>query len=153
MFTNIARRGIKVVSQQARQCSNIAAEMRRVPTYHPDYIDKSILVHYKHYPNVAAVPDRVDQHIMDRVNKISIFQKYLLTTYVQAKSMARVKFANIMIVGTLIGCAFTVYVAKSNSRQNSLVQENQRRHLMYTKGDTGSGVGRIGLVTRNQDDA
>ena len=68
------------MSQQARQCSNIAAEMRRVPTYHPDYIDKSILVHYKHYPNVAAVPDRVDQHIMDRVNKISMFQKYLLTT-------------------------------------------------------------------------
>jgi len=125
------------VSEQARPCSNIAAEMRRVPTYHPDYIDKSILVHYKHYPNVAAVPDRVDQHIMDR-----------------AKSMARVKFANIMILGTLIGCAFTVYIAKSNSRQNSLVQENQRRHLMYTKGDTGlgSGVGRIGLVTRNQED-
>ena len=55
--------------------------------------------------------------------------------------MARVNFANCMIVGTLIGCVFTVYIAKSNSRQNSLVQENQRRHLMYTKGDTGTGSG------------
>ena len=69
MFANIARRCIQVQSQQPRHCSNIAADMRRVPTYHPDYIDKSILilVHYKHYPSVAAVPDRVDQHVMDRV--------------------------------------------------------------------------------------
>ena len=68
--------------------------------------------------------------------------------------MARVKFANCMIVATLIGCAITVYVAKSNSRQNSLVQENQRRHLMYSKGDTGtgSGTGRLGLVTRSNDE-
>ena len=70
----------------------------------------------------------------------------------QAKSRARIKIANIMIAMTLVGAAFTIYFAKTNSRQNSLIEENQRRHLMYSKGETGSGTGRMGLITHSKDD-
>ena len=47
-----------------RFCSG---DIRNMPTYHPDWIDKKILVHYKHYPSVADVPDLVDQQTMNRV--------------------------------------------------------------------------------------
>ena len=56
-----------------------------------------------------------------------------------------------MIICTIIGAIMTVYFAKKNSRQNSLIEENQRRHLMYQKGETGSGA-RIGLVTNTRDE-
>jgi len=105
-----------------------------LPTYTPDYLDKMILVHYKHFPNVASVPKRVTQGLMN-----------------QAKSKARIKFANVMIVGTIFGCILTVVFAKTNSRQNSLVEENMKRHLMYKKGETG-GAGRLGLITSKGDE-
>ena len=65
--------------------------------------------------------------------------------------MARIKVANGMILCTIIGACITVYFAKKNSRQNSLIEENQRRHLMYQKGETGSGA-RIGLVTNTREE-
>ena len=65
--------------------------------------------------------------------------------------MARIKVANIMILTTLVCALITVIYAKKNSRQNSLIEENQRRHLMYQKGETGSGA-RIGLVTNTRDE-
>ena len=65
--------------------------------------------------------------------------------------MARIKFANLMILATILGAAMTVYFAKKNSRQNSLIEENNRRHLMYQKGETGSGA-RMGLVFNSKDD-
>ena len=42
-------------------------DIRNVPTYHPDFLDKKILVHFKHYPSIEAVPERVDQHVMNKV--------------------------------------------------------------------------------------
>ena len=65
--------------------------------------------------------------------------------------MARIKVANLMILFTLLGAALTVYYAKKNSRQNSLIEENQRRHAMYKKGETGSGA-RLGLVVNSKDE-
>ena len=65
--------------------------------------------------------------------------------------MARIKVANLMILSTLIAAAMTVYFAKKNSRQNSLIEENERRHLMYKKGETGSGA-RLGLLINTKDD-
>ena len=71
-----------------------------------------------------------------------------LPIYVQAKSQARISIANIMILCTILGACITIYFAKKNSRQNSLLEENQRRHLMYARGSTGdSTTGRLGLVT------
>ena len=65
--------------------------------------------------------------------------------------MARIKVANGMILCTIMGAIITIIYAKKNSRQNSLIEENQRRHLMYQKGETGSGA-RIGLVTNTKED-
>ena len=65
--------------------------------------------------------------------------------------MMRIKVANLMILSTILAAAMTVYFAKKNSRQNSLIEENQRRHLMYKKGETGSGA-RLGLVMNSKDD-
>ena len=44
-------------------------DIRNIPTYHPDFLDKKILVHFKHYPSIEAVPERVDQHVMNKVKK------------------------------------------------------------------------------------
>ena len=65
--------------------------------------------------------------------------------------MARIRMANIMILCTIMGAAITVFYAKKNSRQNSLIEENQRRHLAYQRGETGSGA-RMGLVTNTRED-
>ena len=65
--------------------------------------------------------------------------------------MARIKVANIMILTTLVCALITVIYAKKNSRQNSLLEENERRHLMYKKGETGSGA-RLGLIMNSKDD-
>ena len=65
---------------------------------------------------------------------------------VQAKSKARIRFANLMILQTIIGACLTIYYAKNNSRQNSLVEENERRHLQYRRGELGGGA-RLGLIT------
>ena len=45
----------------------VSDDIRNIPTYHPDYLDKKILVHFKHYPSVEAVPERVSQHVMNKV--------------------------------------------------------------------------------------
>ena len=55
-----------------------------------------------------------------------------------------------MILSTILGAIGTIIFAKSNSRQNSLIEENQRRHRMYNKGETGSGS-RLGLVTHGKE--
>ena len=59
-----------------------------------------------------------------------------------------------MILVTIFLACITIFFAKKNSRQNSMIEENQRRHLMYSKGSTstGTGVGRLGLVTHSKDD-
>ena len=83
-----------------------------------------------------------------------MLRKKLLTPpiCVQAKSQARISIANIMILCTILGACITIYFAKKNSRQNSLLEENQRRHLMYARGSTGdSTTGRMGLVTGHSD--
>jgi hypothetical protein len=59
--------------------------------------------------------------------------------------------ANVMIGSTLVCACITIYFAKTYSRQNSLVEENTRRHMMYKKGETGSGS-RMGLVTNTRDE-
>ena len=56
-----------------------------------------------------------------------------------------------MILTTLVCALITVIYAKKNSRQNSLLEENERRHLMYKRGETGSGA-RMGLIMNSKDD-
>ena len=133
-----------------RRCSNIS----NVPSYTPDPLDKKILVHFKYYATIEEVPNKVDQHIMSRVrlqdHRVGLTINNCFSF--QAKSQARIKMANLMIFLTLLGSLLTVIYAKSNSRQNSLQEENYRRHLHYLKGETGSGTGRLGLVTHTKED-
>ena len=46
---------------------HVSDDIRNMPTYHPDYLDKKILVHFKHYPSIEEVPERVSQHVMNKV--------------------------------------------------------------------------------------
>ena len=52
---------------------HVSDDIRNIPTYHPDYLDKKILVHFKHYPSIEDVPERVDQHVMNKVNYIILY--------------------------------------------------------------------------------
>eukprot|EP00092_Neocalanus_flemingeri_P056599 GFUD01067117.1.p1 GENE.GFUD01067117.1~~GFUD01067117.1.p1 ORF type:complete len:134 (-),score=47.77 GFUD01067117.1:154-555(-) len=109
--------------------------VKNIPTYHPDSLDKKILVHFKYFASVEEIPHRVSESMM-----------------IQAKSKARIKTANLMIFSTIVCACITIYFAKTSMKQNSLVEENQRRHTMYKKGETGSGA-RMGLVTNTKDDS
>jgi len=117
--------------------SDSAGSLEDIPSYRPDDLDKRILVHFKYFPSMEAVPARVSQGKMN-----------------QAKSRARIKAANAMILATVCMCLVTVIFAKSQSRQNSLVEENFRRHVRFKKeGDDGSQSSRLGLVTNTKQDA
>ena len=93
-------------------------------------------MHYKYFPTMESVPDRVSQAKMN-----------------QAKSWARIKTANLMIATTLAMALVTVIFAKSQMRQNSLVEENFRRHINFKKGGDGDQNSRLGLVTHGKDDS
>jgi len=112
------------------------ADMSRDISYRPDNLDKRILVHYKYYPNMESVPEYVSQGQMN-----------------QAKSWARIKMANVMIATTIGMCLLTVIWAKSLARENSLVEENFRRHMKFKKSDEdGSQSSRMGLLTNTKKD-
>ena len=51
---------------------HVSDDIRNMPTYHPDYLDKAILVHFKHYPSIEAVPERVSQHVMNKVKNFIV---------------------------------------------------------------------------------
>ena len=92
------------------------------------------MVHYKYYPNVESVPEYVSQGQMN-----------------QAKSWARIKMANVMIATTIGMCLLTVIWAKSLARENSLVEENFRRHMKFKKSDEdASQSSRMGLLTNTK---
>jgi len=112
------------------------ADISRDVTYRPDNLDKRILVHYKYYPNIQSVPEYVSQGQMN-----------------QAKSWARIKMANVMIATTVGLCLLTIIWAKSLMRENSLLEENYRRHMKFksNEGD-GSQSSRMGLLTNSKKD-
>ena len=41
--------------------------VRNIPTYHPDALDKKILVHFKYYKSVDEIPHRVPEGMMNQV--------------------------------------------------------------------------------------
>ena len=60
--------------EKFKKCVRYASDdIRNIPTYHPDILDKKILVHFKHYPSIEDVPERVDQHVMNKVNYIILY--------------------------------------------------------------------------------
>ena len=130
MFRQVTRAVATIRPTLARLCSD---GVRNIPTYHPDSLDKKILVHLKYFKTIEEIPYRVPESMM-----------------AQAKSKARIKMANVMIGTTLVCACITIYFAKTFSRQNSLVEENTRRHMMYKKGETGGGS-RMGLVTNTRE--
>jgi len=112
------------------------ADISRDVSYRPDNLDKRILVHYSYYPNLQSVPEYVSQGQMN-----------------QAKSWARIKMANVMIATTVGLCLLTIIWAKSLMRENSLLEENYRRHMKFksNEGD-GSQSSRMGLLTNSKKD-
>jgi len=112
------------------------ADISKDVSYRPDKLDKLILVHYKYYPDIQSVPEYVSQGQMN-----------------QAKSWARIKTANVMIATTAVLCLLTIIWAKSLMRENSLLEENYRRHMKFksNEGD-GSQSSRMGLLTNTKKD-
>ena len=62
----------KVVTQAAKTETGIMEQQdhstKHIHSYTPDPIDKKILVHFKYYPSMAEVPDKVPEGIMARVS-------------------------------------------------------------------------------------
>jgi hypothetical protein len=113
---------------------NAYTQLEDLSNYNVSDLDRKILVHFKYYPDLASVPGTVSQAKMS-----------------QAKSRARIKTANGMMLMTVVMCLITVIVAKSHSRQNSLVEENYRRHFKYKTGEDGSQNSRLGLVFNTKE--
>jgi len=99
----------------------------------PSNLQKRILVHFKHYPNIESVPDRVSHSKMKR-----------------AMSLYRIKVSIGMIVGGLILCFCTAWYGKSHQRETSLVDINLARHEFYRQGQNFTGS-RVRLVTGTPD--
>jgi len=113
--------------------STAVAGLEDIPTYTPDNLDKRILVQFNYFPNLQSVPEKVPQAKM-----------------AQAKSKARIAGATVMMAGTVLMCVITILFAKSQMRQNSLVEENCRRHMKYvTEGDAAQSS-RLGLLTHTK---
>jgi hypothetical protein len=142
LASRLSNRGIVCnVRVIARSCSGssdktseVAAtqEFKGLPTatYKPDNLDKRILVHYKYYPNVESVPRFVSESIMTN-----------------AKSRARIKLSNIMIVATLLGCLATAIFAKKQAHRISVIEQSQRRHEAWQRGEESGPIGRWSLAT------
>lgn len=89
---------------------------------------KRILVHFKHYPDLDAVPERVSKSLM-----------------MKAMSQMRIKVSFIMMVTALFLCFCTAWYGKTHQYETSLVEINQRRHDAYKIGKD-SGGGRLALI-------
>lgn len=99
----------------------------------PSKLQKIILVHFKHYPNIEAVPARVSFSKMNR-----------------AMSQYRIKVSLGMMVGTLILCFCTAWYGKTHQRETSLVDINLARHAAYRQGQDFTGR-RLALITGTPD--
>jgi len=95
----------------------------------PSQLQKMILVHFKHYPNTASVPDRVSHSLMTRE-----MSKY------------RIKLSFMMMVTTFFLCFCTAWYGKTHMRDTSLVEVNLARHEAYKQGKDFIGR-RLALVT------
>jgi hypothetical protein len=95
----------------------------------PTNMQKRILVHFKYYPNIESIPERVE---WPKMNK--------------AMSQYRIKVSFTMIVVTLFLCFCTAWYGKTHMYETSLVQVNLDRHLAYKKGEDFMGR-RMALVT------
>ncbi len=42
--------------------------------FRPDAMDKRILVHFKYYPDVASVPDRIPHSKMGQVGRVFLYR-------------------------------------------------------------------------------
>jgi len=91
-------------------------------------LQRRILVHFKHYPDLDSVPERVSKSMM-----------------MKAMSQARIKVSFIMMVTALFLCFCTAWYGKAHMYETSLVEMNQRRHDAYKLGKD-SGGGRLSLI-------
>lgn len=105
--------------------------MQDLPSgFQPQKVDKWILVHFKVYPNKESIPKYVDQAVMSK-----------------AKSKARIKMSLVIMGSVVMGCIATSLWAKKHKHETSVVDQAQRRHEQWKKGESGD-VGRWSLMTR-----
>lgn len=97
--------------------------------FRPQPVDKWILVHFKVYPDQASIPKYVNQSVMNKV-----------------KSKARIKMSLVIMGTVIIGCIGTSYWAKKHKHEHSVIEQSQRRHEQWKKGESGD-VGRWSLMT------
>ena len=64
MFRQVTRAVATLRPGLTRSCSD---GVRNIPTYHPDSLDKKILVHFKYFKTVEEIPHRVSQSMMAQV--------------------------------------------------------------------------------------
>jgi len=131
-----------ILKSWSRGCSNKsvakpadATAMRKdmAAVHVPSGYQRAILVHFKYFPNMESVPERVSLSMMAK-----------------AMSQARIKVSLSMIVVALFMCFCTAYYGKTHMNQNSLVEVNLRRHEAYKLGQNASG-GRLALVFPNKE--
>lgn len=95
-------------------------------------LKKRILVHFKYYPNIESVPERVPSAMMAK-----------------ALSQARIKVSILMMLTAIVLCFLTAWYGRAHRYEYSLHQVNMRRHELYKMGETGRG-GRLALIFHDE---
>ena len=72
MMNRIFNKTVVVDTLKANLKRFNSQDVRNIPTYHPDALDKRILVHFKHYKSVEEVPHRVSETLMNQVENVDI---------------------------------------------------------------------------------
>jgi len=105
---------------------------RELGTRHrPTNLHKKILVHFKFYPSVEAVPKEVSFSQMTK-----------------AMSMARIKISISLMIAGLLLCFVTILYGRKHRYETSMVEVNKRRHEAYKTGEDFHG-GRRSLILDN----
>ena len=84
MFRQVTRAVATLRPGLTRSCSD---GVRNIPTYHPDSLDKKILVHFKYFKTVEEIPHRVSQSMMAQVCTVL----YAIVCQKMKKNLVRIK--------------------------------------------------------------
>jgi len=109
-----------VAAQQSAPNVNTGSEqLKSASKYTPNDLERRMLVHFKHYPNLESVPERVNFALANK-----------------AWSQFRIKISIGMMITALFLCFCTAAYARRNMYENqSLVEVNFRRHEAYKRGE------------------
>jgi len=131
----------KQVAQQNEQPNKVAVDdsanhiAGMGAMYSPTGFQRKVLVHFKFYPNIEAVPESVTH---SQLNK--------------AMSMMRIKVSIAMMFFGLLGCFITVLYGRNHRYETSMIEVNKRRHEAMQSGEEFIG-GRRSLVVYDRESA